>query len=552
MINFNNKIELERFSSAFTLSDMEIFIFPELFYSLILANIMSPIIWEWKNNQKFENINKKSFNFKINKIKQYIMDNFSFNLDLETWGLTDKNIEIQRFKDIINPEVLKKSNALFGYEGDKYYFDNNIRKHFGLDKYNTNTIPYWKTETIESMKAFSLKDEYQTGAGECVSLAALYAAALFIVGEIPLENIYLMATPLHSQNFIDISSGFLTNNRRIVTKNMWFNGTTLTAKARRALENENITIVSHISGYIHEIYKEATIDTNRYDNFKKKISSFLKEEISNESFRNFLRQSSHFQKEFQYVYHKNGHKFYIPLEKIYQYEHSSKNKFSDKSFSVLLSEIDMEEFFHCQIKDRIILNDFENNLFCKCFEKQSEIFKEYKNFLITIPRFPLSCEKTFLKSEILKINVSQSREEIFNYILEESKTNLLALYSLYTYRQMDMIDWQPFIYAAINRNPVSLLEFEKKDINQVFSMISDLSSDSIYDKVRLAQPDEAWNYKSADGIEKAFIFANYLKNIAKIKEKIKLKIENYKVSLSFAAKEYNFVSKKKLKKDIII
>jgi hypothetical protein len=46
--------------------------------------------------------------------------------------------------------LLKQSNALFGYEGDKYYFDIDIRKHFGLDKYDSDIIPYWKTETVEA------------------------------------------------------------------------------------------------------------------------------------------------------------------------------------------------------------------------------------------------------------------------------------------------------------------------------------------------------------------------------------------------------------------
>ena len=77
------------------------------------------------------------------------------------------------------------------------------RKHFGLDKYTTDIIPYWKTETIEAMTAFRYKESFTTGAGECVSLSALYAAAMFVVGKIPLEKIFLIATPLHSQNFIE-------------------------------------------------------------------------------------------------------------------------------------------------------------------------------------------------------------------------------------------------------------------------------------------------------------------------------------------------------------
>jgi hypothetical protein len=149
-----NNQNIEKYSSAFTLSDMEIFIFPELMYSLVLANILSPVIWKWREDDWFRNIEKKSISYRINRVKQYIIDHFDFNLDLDTWGLTTKEQELARFKDFIDPKILAKSNALFGYEGDKYYFSLDIRKHFGLDKYNDNVIPYWKTETVEAMCAF--------------------------------------------------------------------------------------------------------------------------------------------------------------------------------------------------------------------------------------------------------------------------------------------------------------------------------------------------------------------------------------------------------------
>ena len=186
--------DIEKYSSAFTLSDMEIFVYPQLLYSLVLANIMSPIIWEWRNDAWFRGIENKSFNYKVNRVKQYIMEHTVFNLDLDTWGLTTKEKEINRFKNIIDVDALIQSNALFGYEGDKYYFDIDIRKHFGLDKYSNNVIPYWKTETIEAMMAFKLKPNYNIAAGECVSFSALYAAALFILAKIPLENIFLIST----------------------------------------------------------------------------------------------------------------------------------------------------------------------------------------------------------------------------------------------------------------------------------------------------------------------------------------------------------------------
>ena len=110
----------EKYSSAVSLSDMEIFIFPELLYSLVLSNIMSPIIWEWKKHQWFAKINTMKPYKKIQRLKQFIIDNYEFNLDLDTWGLTTKEDEMKRFSSFIDEATLSQSNALFGYEGDKH------------------------------------------------------------------------------------------------------------------------------------------------------------------------------------------------------------------------------------------------------------------------------------------------------------------------------------------------------------------------------------------------------------------------------------------------
>ena len=265
----------EEKSSAATLSDMEIFIFPELMYSLVLANILSPRIWKWRELEWFDGIREMRPKKRLQRLRQHIMDNYTFNLDLETWGLTTQQKELKRFAPFLSPDEIASSNALFGYQGDVYYYDIDIRRHFGLDKYSGDTIPYWKTETVEAMDAFCRKPGHTVGAGECVSLAGLYAAAAFVVCGFPLDDIYLMATPLHSQNFIDVDSGILTNNRRLVTKAMWANGTVISQQARRALEHERVTIVSHASGYIHLLYPEATIDPSIYDSFSRRLTDYL-------------------------------------------------------------------------------------------------------------------------------------------------------------------------------------------------------------------------------------------------------------------------------------
>ena len=272
---YKTHIPDEEKSAAATLSDMEIFIFPELMYSLVLANILSPRLWRWRDLEWFDGIREMRPKKRLQRLRQHIMDNYTFNLDLDTWGLTTQQRELARFAPFLSPDEIAKSNALFGYQGDAYYYDIDIRRHFGLDKYDSDTIPYWKTETVEAMDAFRRKEGHAVGAGECVSLAGLYAAAAFVVCGIPLESIYLMATPLHSQNFIDVDTGILTNNRRLVTRAMWSNGTVISQQARRALEHERVTIVSHATGYIHLLYPDATITPAAYSHFADSLRSFL-------------------------------------------------------------------------------------------------------------------------------------------------------------------------------------------------------------------------------------------------------------------------------------
>jgi hypothetical protein len=566
--NFSDKKILEKYSSAFTLSDMEIFIFPELFYPLILADIMSPVLWKWRDDPWFTDIEKKGFTYKANRIKQYIIQNYVFNLDLSTWGLTSKGTEIGRFSDFYDMEMLKQSNALFGYEGDKYYFDIDIRKHFGLDKYDSDIIPYWKTETIEAMGAFRHMENFNTGAGECVSLSALYAAAMFVVGRIPLEKIFLIATPLHSQNFIIEKDGLITNNRRIVTKNMWYNGTSLSEKARRAMENEKVTIVSHITGFIHTIYPEATIDPQAYELFSGKLKEFLVTELTSIIFINFLRFKSKYKTLFQYRCDCSGTIRYISLEKMFEYEHTSKFNVSETRSS-LIKEIEGDDFHLSPIQWKIMLNDIEAILNKHSGKSLSEIesefikktgteyegiiqemFRELNDFIYIEPRIP-AADKNFHPTSRLDITTGNSREEIISLITDKQNELETAELALYVYRQMDIIDWKPFIKAAVERNPVSFTDLNEKTNYEVYSLLKSLPVESIYDGKRLALPDEVWNFKRGDGVEKAFLLADFILHKDE-NATVNINVGDHEVVLSTAGHQFHFISNKGLKKSIEI
>ena len=525
--------ELEMQSSAVTLSDMEVFIFPRLMYSLLLANLMSPRIWRWREDPWFAGVEKMKPYRRISRLKQFIMDHYVFNLDLDTWGLTTKEREMERFRDFIDPEALAQSNALFGYEGDKYYFSIDIRTHFGLDKYEGDVIPYWKTETVEAMDAFRFKPQYGTGAGECVSLSALYAAALFIVARIPLEDIFLLATPLHSQNFVDVDEGILTNNRRLLTKSMWFNGTALSAQARRALESERVTIVAHETGYIHAIYDEATIDPKAYARFTQRLSSFLTTAISEEIIVNFLRHQRNIQNCFQVRWPIHGSDHYIAAEHAFSYEHGSSYRLSDSTRGKLLDEIDEEEYKATPLPGRIVLNDFEtfireSQIDCTKPEDLARLkdvlgqgcaraglaIDALTGFCHVEPQLPDPSTKTYApEGEPLGLHPGMQRADVVARLEHLRANHSVADLAFYSYRDLNRTDPWPFLLAALERNPVSVTAARDMTDAEVIGHVSELPDESIYDEAgRLAQPDEVWNYGRGDGAEKAILLANILRD----------------------------------------
>ena len=564
-----NSDQLEKYSSALTLSDMEIFVFPELMYSLVLANIMSPVLWQWRQLDCFKKLEQKNAYKKLLRLRQFIMDEFDFNLDLETWGLTNQVKELKRFEKFISPEDIAQSNALFGYHGDKYYFDVDIRRHFGLDKYDSDIIPYWKTETVEAMNAFRLKDGYKTGAGECVSLSALYAAAIFIVCRVPLEDIFMILTPLHSQNFIDINDGVLTNNRRIVTKTMWFNGTAISEKAQRALRNEQVTIVAHNSGFVHCFYKDATINKKAYGNFIDKIKDYSSIDLSTLTLANFLRCHQNYQKYFQFCCEdcKKGAKF-AKAEVLFHYEHGSRFRIADETFERLLQEVSEEDLMPDKLPDRLccrqffVFTEYENLDIRKESDRPAikkflapfvpavdDFITEFVDFVHTEPKLP-GFDKAFVDSPPINLSIEHSREQIIDYLGSIRKSNTTADLAFYAYRDMETCDWTPFVKAAVERNPVSIEMTKSMSVEQVYNWLGQMSDESIYDGKRLAQPDEVVNYNTGDGLEKAFVLANIMR-LKKPEQNIAITVDNNEVMLE-AEKQYAFKSGKEFEKSIRI
>jgi hypothetical protein len=103
----------------------------------------------------------------------------------------------------------------------------------------------------------------------------------------------------------------------------------------------------------------------------------------------------------------------------------------------------------------------------------------------------------------------------------------------------------------LERNPVCFPDFIGKSAGEAFSIIENLENKSIYDDKRLALPDEVWNYKRGDGIEKAILLADVILHNDNLGE-VKILIDDNKVLLEYGKEKYSFNSAKGLKRTISV
>jgi hypothetical protein len=253
---------------------------------------------------------------------------------------------------------------------------------------------------------------------------------------------------------------------------------------------------------------------------------------------------------------------------MFEYEHTSKYS-AFETREQLLKEIDGDDFHLSPIQGKITLNKLERILdsnegksieflqseFINQTDSQfhsllNEMFSEIAKFITTIPRLP-DMEKEYASEDRLKIEVDDSREKIITRIKKFAKKHETGLLSLYVFRDMDSIDWEPFIKAALERNPVSFSAFEKCSSEVIYEKIKSLNNESIYDGKRMALPDEVWNFGTGDGCEKALLMADILHHQDPAAE-ITIDIANKNVTLRHNKSEFNFSSKKGFNRFITI
>jgi hypothetical protein len=178
------------------------------------------------------------------------------------------------------------------------------------------------------------------------------------------------------------------------------------------------------------------------------------------------------------------------------------------------------------------------------------MFNDLQGFIHIEPKIP-GIDKVFLSPYVPAISPEDSREKIVKSITDLTEKSETALLTLYVFRQMDRIDWIPFVKASIERNPVCFTDLNGKSVKEVYMILNELINESIYDGKRLALPDEVWNFRRGDGIEKAFLLADFI--IQKYPDtSIEIKIVNEEVILKYENEDYLFSSSKSFGKSVTI
>ena len=332
------------------------------------------------------------------------------------------------------------------------------------------------------------------------------------------------------------------------------------------MRNEQITIVSHNTGFAHIVYPNATINHTAYNSFEKKLKNFLVTDIDYDILCNFLRQEVHIQNLFQIKHEYLGMQRYIPAENAYAYEHTSSFKVNESTRNKLLSEIDESEFLKEPLQDRLCLNNF-----IEFFETHKVNFRDEKDIIILMdqfnyplmpstkknkiltslyefcnvkPRLP-GVNKNFINSEPIQLSTEMSREDIISYLESIRDKNVSADLAFYAFRDFSRIEWKPFIKVAIERNPVSITESKELDNDEVIILLEHMPNESIYDGPRMAQPDEVWNYQRGDGFERAICLANILK-YRNSEQSVNITAHGDYIEINFDSKTIRWLSNKGL------
>lgn len=217
--------DIDNLSTAVSLTVLEIDFLPQkLIPAFLLANLMSPALWEWRDEKPAVADNGILYSPKnrLNQIQRFFHHYTFTTIDGEPggdpWGLLNFAEEEERFGKAFVENIREEYDATFRKlltETPDSQFGQIINQPY----YKKGFFPRLKNETLEVMNAFTSVNEEGKSSGKCIGLGMLWAAALVVWGRFPLDRVVITGNRAHMFVYLDVDDGHLLNNTK------WFSTT---------------------------------------------------------------------------------------------------------------------------------------------------------------------------------------------------------------------------------------------------------------------------------------------------------------------------------------
>jgi hypothetical protein len=279
----NSDSLLESLSHAVSLTVLELDANPQkLVPAFFLANLMSPALWDWRNEKRAVNEHGVVYSprNRLNQIQRffhrYTFTNLPDRPGGDPWGLISFDEEERRF----GAEFVRRIRSEYDTTLRQLHVEN-PESQFGQivnePYYARGLFPRLKNETLEVMNAFATTNEEGKASGKCWGLAvALWAAALVVWGRFPLDQVVITGNRAHVFVYLDVEDGHLLNNTK------WFSTTRINNRSKLsdfvrvvASGPETTFFYSPSVGMCHCISRTSQIPHHQVKDIYRRIGEFV-------------------------------------------------------------------------------------------------------------------------------------------------------------------------------------------------------------------------------------------------------------------------------------
>lgn len=282
MESYPSRDKLNDLSNAVSLTVLEIDYRPhKLIPAFLMANLMSPDLWEWRKKKKAGDGHGTVYSSKsrLNQIQRFFHHYTFTNLPGEPggdpWGLLDFAEEEKRFGEEFVSSIRAEYDATFRkllLENPASQFGQIINEPY----YKQGFFPRLKNETLEVMNAFRLVDKEGKASGKCIGLGMLWAAALVVWGRFPLDRVVITGNRAHMFVYLDIDDGHLLNNTKWFSSTRINNQSELSEFVRVVASGSETTFFYNPSlGMCHCTSRTSQIPHHRVQDIYAGISNFV-------------------------------------------------------------------------------------------------------------------------------------------------------------------------------------------------------------------------------------------------------------------------------------